>query len=271
MKHDKILLNELLKFDDLSNVKIRFNLSPRGGKKLLDVFQDKDTEHLLSSHYWNYNSKSYKEGQITVGFLRLNSENLWLLFHVSKVTKDLNLYNEPAYEYESLLEYEKYIGRLIVKFKNKSQTMIRLATSVMDQCEVVQLLPDTFDNDIFPGYDKVRISWSEMSRVIKKEGWKTALENQKGVYLTTDTSNGKMYVGSAYGENMILGRWRSYVRTGHGGNVELKKVTFAHIKQHFEYSILDIFKAKTDDDTILERESWWKSVLKTREFGYNQN
>ena len=271
MKHDKILLNELLRFDDLSNVKVRFNLAPKNGKKLLDVYKDSELDELLRSHYWNYNSKSYKEGQITVGFLRLNSENLWLLFHVSKVTKDLNLYNEPAYEYESLPEYEKYIGRLIVKFKNKSQTMIRLATSVMDQCEVVQLLPDTFDNDIFPGYDKVRLSWAEMSRVIKKEGWKTALENQKGVYLITDTSNGKMYVGSAYGENMILGRWRSYIRTGHGGNVELKKVTFAHIKERFEYSILDIFKASTDDDTILERESWWKSVLKTREFGYNQN
>ena len=33
-----------------------------------------------------------------------------------------------------------------------------------------------------------------------------ALRNQKGVYLITDTSNGKMYVGSAYGDEMILNR-----------------------------------------------------------------
>ena len=149
--------------------------------------------------------------------------------------------------------------------------MIRLATSVIDECEVVQILPDTFDNDIFPGYDKVRISWDELSRVITKESWKTALQNQKGVYLITDVSNGKMYVGSAYGENMILGRWNSYVRIGHGGNVELKKINFGHIKKNFEYSILDIFKSTTDDQIIITRENWWKSVLKTREFGYNKN
>lgn len=66
-----------------------------------------------------------------------------------------------------------------------------------------------------------------MKRVLEKDNWKTALQNQKGVYLLTDKSNGKMYVGSAYGENMILGRWIAYIATGHGGNVELRKLTCA--------------------------------------------
>jgi len=69
---------------------------------------------------------------------------------------------------------------------------------------------------------------------------------------------------------MILGRWRSYVRTGNGGNVELRKLTFEYIKENFKYSILDIFKSTIDDQTILSRESWWKNVLQTREFGYNK-
>ena len=271
-KHNKILLNDLLNFEDISRVKVRFNLMFKGNWNPIEIFKNAEASTLLGGQYWNYSKKkSFKEGQITVGFLRLNDDDLWLLFHVGKVTKDLNKYNGVGYDYESLPEYEKYIGRLIVKFQNKSQTMVRLASSEIDECEVAQLLPDTFDNDIFPGYDSVRLSWSEMSRVIRKESWKTALENQKGVYLITDKSNGKMYVGSAYGENMILGRWRSYIATGHGGNVELKKVTTQHIKQNFEYSILDIFKSSTDDKIILARESWWKLVLQTREFGYNQN
>ena len=235
--NNKILLNEILKLDDLNNVKIRFNLMFKGNWNPIDFFKNADTDTLLEGQYWNYKkNKSYKKGQITIGFIRLNDNNLWLLFHVGRVTRDLNKVHGVGYE-----------------------------------CEVVQVLPDTFDNDIFPGYDKVRVSWEELSRVITKEGWKTALQNQKGVYLITDISNGKMYVGSAYGENMILGRWRSYVRTGHGGNVELKKINFEHIKKNFEYSILDIFKSTTDDQTILTRENWWKSVLKTREFGYNKN
>ena len=271
-KSNIILLNEILRLDNIEDVKIRFNLMVNGNWNPIEFFKNTDIETLLKGQYWNYSrNKSYRVGQTTIGFIRLNEKDLWLLFHIGKVTKDLNRFNDMGYEYETLLEYEKYFGRLIVKFKNKSQTMIRLAKSVIDKCEVVQILPDTYDNDIFPGYDRVNVTWSELSRVITKESWKTALQNQKGVYLITDTNNGKMYIGSAYGENMILGRWMSYVKTGHGGNLELKKLKFEYIKNNFKYSILDIFKATVDDQLILSRESWWKQVLQTRKFGYNKN
>jgi len=149
--------------------------------------------------------------------------------------------------------------------------MIRNAESVINDCEVAQILPDTFDNDIFPGYDKVNLSWKELSRVIEKDTWKTALQNQKGVYLITDILNGGKYVGSAYGENMILSRWRSYVKTGNGGNIGLKKLQFDYIKENFRYSILDIYKSTTDDLIIIERENWWKEIFLSRKFGYNEN
>ena len=270
---NKILLNELLNLDNLNNVKIRFNLMFRDNWNPIEIFKNDNLEVLLEGQYWNYKrNKSFKEGQITVGFIRINStENLWLLFHIGKVTRDLDILDGVGYEYEVLTEYQKYFGRLIIKYKNKAQTMIRLAKSVIDDCEIAQILPDTFDNDIFPGYDKVNVTWKELYRVIEKESWKTALQNQKGVYLITDISSGKMYVGSAYGENMILGRWQSYIKTGNGGNIELKALSFEHIKENFRYSILDIFKSTVDDQLIIARESWWKSVLLTREFGYNKN
>ena len=275
MKHNpqKIFLNEILKLDNLENVKIRFNLMFRDNWNPIEIFKKEDFDVLLEGQYWNYKKKkSYKHGQITLGFIRINNnDESWLLFHVGKITKDLNKLDGVGYEYEILPRYEKYFGRLIIKYKNKSQTMIRYANSVINHCEVIQILPDTFGNDIFPGYDKVNVSWEEMSRVISKESWKAALQNQKGVYLITDISNGKMYVGSAYGENMILGRWQSYIKSGNGGNVELKKLNFDYIKKNFKYSILDIFKSTTDDQNIISRESWWKSVLQTREYGYNRN
>lgn len=267
----KILLNEILKLENLDNVKIRFNLMVDGNWNPIELFKNSDFKELLDGHYHNYNKKSYKTGQITVGFIRLNEKDSWLLFHVGMVTEDLNISNGAGYKYETITEYEKYFGRLIIKFKNKSQTMIRLAKSVIDDCTVHQILPDTFDNDLFPGYDKVNISWSDLSRVVTKDTWKTALQNQKGVYLITDSSNGKMYVGSAYGENMILGRWESYLKSGNGGNTELKKLDFEYIKSNFRYSILDIYKSTVDDKTIIEREGWWKEVLQTRGFGYNSN
>lgn len=270
----KIKLNDILRLDDIENTKIRF-LTGRDdyGWDPLGAFKDNDLENLYSGMYWNYTNKSFQEGQTALGFARIESDgDLWLLFHVGKVTKDLNIFKSgPAYEYETLAKYEKYFGRLIIKYHNQSQQMIRIANTVIDECEVYKILPNIFDNDIFPGYDKVDLSWKELSRVMEKETWKTALKNQKGVYLITDTSNGKNYVGSAYGDNMILGRWESYVKTGHGGNKELKTLNFEYIKNNFRYSILDIYKSTIEDKIIIERENWWKTILQSRQFGYNSN
>ncbi len=270
---EPIKLNDILKLDNLQNVKVRFNLMLADNWNPIEIFKNNDMETLLTGQYWNYNrKKSFKQGQITLGFVKIKSnENFWLLFHVGKVTKDLNVFNNIGYEHEILPEYAKYFGRLIIKYQNTAQNMIRNADSVIDDCEVAQILPDTFDNDLFPGYEKVNLSWGEMSRVIGKDMWKTALQNQKGVYLITDISNGQKYVGSAYGENMILGRWISYVKTGHGGNIGLKGLSLDYIKKNFRYSILDIYKSTTDDQIIIERENWWKEILQSRKFGYNQN
>ena len=103
------------------------------------------------------------------------------------------------------------------------------------------------------------------------ESWKTAFQNQKAVYLITDTFNGKCYVGSAYGEKMLLNRWQNYVTSKDGGNAQLQGLSKEHIQNNFRYSILDIFKASTNDNVIIARESWWKETLMTRKFGYNSN
>lgn len=268
-----IKLNDILQLDNLANVRIRFNLTFDQSWNPIEVFKNGDISTMLKGQYWNYSTKkSYQSGQITIGFIKIKpGEDYWLLFHVGKITKDLNIYDGIGYEYEALPEYKKYCGRLIVKYKNTAQTMVRKAEYIIDDCEVSQILPDIFDSDIFPGYDKVNISWNVLSRVLQKDSWKTALRNQKGVYLITDTSNGKMYVGSAYGDDMILNRWKSYAETRHGGNKKLKVLSEKHIEQYFHYSILDIFKSTIEDQIIIERENWWKEVLLSRKFGYNAN
>jgi membrane protein implicated in regulation of membrane protease activity len=55
----------------------------------IDIFKNNEIHVLLEGHYWNYESKkSFKEGQTTVGLIRINGD-LWLLFHVGKITRDL--------------------------------------------------------------------------------------------------------------------------------------------------------------------------------------
>jgi len=262
-----ISLNDLLKFDNLDNVKIRFNMSNGGSFEPIRLFKE-DKQRLLNGHFHNYSKKSYKEGNIAVGLARIENDK-WLLFNISLITKDLNRFNEVGYEYQTLSESEKYFGRVIVNYHNTATNLIRNAENVINECKVIQILEDTFDNDLFPGYENVHISWNDLNRVINKNTWKTALENQKGVYLITDKKTGKMYVGKASGEDMILGRWLSYIKNGHGGNKKLKDLEFDYIKENFWFSILDIYKSTINDDVILNREAWWMNTLSTCEFGYN--
>jgi hypothetical protein len=267
-----ILLNDILCLSqsELVNTKIRFNKNNNNDYNPLELFKEKDIG-LYNGQFWNYKKvKSFHEGQIAIGFLKLDIDK-WLLFDISKIEKDLNIYEGVGYEYKTIKEYEKYFGRLIIKFKNKSQNLIRKAQNVIDECEIFEIISDTFEDDGFPGYENVDLTWLELSKVIDKKEWKVALENQKGVYLITDVETGKRYVGSAYGENMILGRWKDYIKNGHGGNKDLKQLEFDYIKDKFRYTILEIFKTTTDDKIIINREKQWMKVLLTKDkkFGYN--
>lgn len=174
------------------------------------------------------------------------------------------------YETKLLDIGDEFIGRAFFKFKKKFRASYLYLEKYIDDINLIEIKRDAA-KQTFPGYDQVNVCWKDLADCIESDSWKTALENQKGVYLITDKSNGKNYVGSAYGQDMILGRWRNYVQNGHGGNKDLKVLTFDYIKENFRYSILEIFKSTTDDDTIIRRESWWKDILMSREYGYNKN
>jgi len=265
-----IKLNDLLQISDLSRLKIRMLTTYSNTTNPLDFFRSNNNEELMKWLIWNYSKKSFKVGETVIGLLRLEGDR-WLLFNISKITKDLNTFSGPGFEYETVTQYKKYFGRVIVEYKNKAQTLIRKASGMLKDCTVAQIIEDKYEDEEFPGYEKVNISWAVMNRVLKKSTWKTALQNQKGVYLITDSSTGKMYVGSAYGKNMLLGRWEAYLRSGHGGNAELKELKLEYIRVNFRYSILDIFKSTVEDKFIIQRESWWKNTLMTRDHGYNKN
>lgn len=266
-----ILLNDILNLSEteIKQTKIRLNQNDRIDFDPVLLFKQKD-KRLYEGQFWNFSKKSFKEGQIAIGFIRIDLDK-WLLFDISIITKDLNKFGAVGYEYETIEKYKKYFGRLIIKYKNKSQNMIRNAESIMDECELYEIIEYTYDNDGFPGYDNVNLSWNDLKRVIDKKDWKTALENQKGVYLITDVESGKRYVGSAYGEEMLLGRWKNYIASGHGGNKDLKQHDFEYIKKNFRYSILEIYKSTIDDKVIIHREQFWMRVIlsKDKKFGYN--
>ena len=53
---------------------------------------------------------------------------------------------------------------------------------------------------------------------------RTALASVVGIYLITDTRDGRQYVGKADGADNIQQRWSAYAANGHGGNVKLRNL-----------------------------------------------
>lgn len=276
--NEKILLQDLLNISDeeLKNYKIRL-MKSNGYIDPLTHFLKEPEEINTNWLFWNYKNASFKEGQNVIALLKMDYDN-YLLTTIKKITKDYNIRENVGYDGIELEKYKKYYGRIVVKYHNNSQNLIRNANSIINNLEVIEILNTVYDGVDFPGYDKVCLKFKDLETIIKrqKNDWISALENQKAIYLITDLYEGKQYVGSATGENgMLLQRWTNYIENGHGGNKRLKEIInekgFDYIKQNFQYSIIENYNARTDKNLILSRENFWKEVLGTRAFGLNAN
>lgn len=103
-------------------------------------------------------------------------------------------------------KYKIFFWRVLIKFNKDVTIQVRYAEGIIDELEVLQILPTVFDSDDFTGYEKVRLSFEQLETIISlnKKDLIADLENQKAAYLIRDTNNGKLYVGSATGESGML-------------------------------------------------------------------
>ena len=274
----KIMLNDLLRFDaaEVPNVRVKFNIY-NGYDDPLDLYKTNPDEVNVTWFLWHDDRRYFNVGQTAICLLKLRGDQ-WLLTTIKKITRLLDVTDGVGYDADEVKEYEQYFGRLVVEYHNPCRTMGRKYENVMDELEVVQILNEQYTGNEFPGYENVRLSYPLLKNIVDRQlpGWVDALRNQKAVYLITDTKTGKMYVGSATSQTgMLLQRWSSYAADGHGGNVELRELVkqqgLDYVKENFQYSILENYKARMDDEYILKRESWWKETLCTRTHGYNKN
>lgn len=288
-----IKLNDLLKIQDLSNVKIRLNIAWQDFDPITHYTNDK--EALMRGHFYgNPNRQMYNVGDIAIGLARIDDRH-WLLFDISKITEvkeiDWGSLDETKVDqytffgHEPIKEYENLFGRVIIKY-HKAGALIKLTGNKIGELEVEQILPETLDQiDSFPGYKNVSVSYSELkNKLDKSKEWQTALKCRKGVYVISDQQTGKLYVGSAYGKNGIYGRWKTYIESGFDKNEQengkypnkglqeiVKNEGMSYIQKNFHYAILETFTDDVADEYIIQRESYWKNVLLSRKFGYNEN
>lgn len=122
----------------------------------------------------------------------------------------------------------------------------------------------------FPGFDQLVLDYSRLQAVMREHryaSWRTALASVAGVYLITDTRDGRQYVGKADGAESIRQRWNAYATNGHGGNVELRNLSPAS----FRFSLLRVFDPATPTREIDAAERHFKVALDTRRHGLNGN
>lgn len=163
--------------------------------------------------------------------------------------------------------------RLVVEWSKDAVNWAKLGTSAAAFPVVEIADPGRIQ---FPGFDRVLLTYLQLQSLVmdsRYSDWRTALGAVQGVYLIADTTNGKLYVGKADGQERILGRWSTYAKDGHGGNVALQALVdldSAHAK-HFRFSILRVFGPSVPTAELDDAESHFKQALLTRQFGLNRN
>lgn len=180
------------------------------------------------------------------------------------------------YKTEEVGGIEHLCGRAVVSFTRSFRASYLRGDRFGDKLIVTQLLEEKQSMGEFPGYSSVLIRHDQLRHIVNRDlaTWRSALSNVAGVYLISDTTSGKHYVGSAYGTDGIWGRWICYSTNGHGNNRELIALLSkrgADHARHFQYSILEICDLLAQKSEVWVREGHWKDALCSRQFGHNSN
>ncbi len=151
-------------------------------------------------------------------------------------------------------------GRLVISAR-LTPSYVRLAENL--EAPVLAVLERGVSDMPVPDWKDMTASAAVMRAV--PTAWAAALREWRGVYLITDESDGARYVGSAYGADNILGRWREHVAGANGITKELSKRNPAN----FRFSILQLLAPDADASDVINIEHGWMDRLHTREFGLN--
>jgi len=174
-----ILLNDLLHLsqEELKRTKVKFNLHG-GGTRQIDVFlRNQDTVNNDALFYRGESTRYFKVGEIAISLIQMSSDT-WLLATIKEVTNELGVTHGVNYEGKEIETYKPLFGRTIIKYHKKSQQAVRYVSKIADELEVLQILPNIFDGEDFPGYDKVRLSYEQLSAIVKKrkQDWVAVLD-----------------------------------------------------------------------------------------------
>lgn len=174
--------------------------------------------------------------------------------------------NRPRifYDLEELTEYRSYRGRLIVSWNNP-----RVWHQKKD-LDIYEILPTTVSS-LFPGYQEVLLRFDDLKAIFADprahRDWQAALKSNAGIYRIVDLSDGRIYIGSAYGSEGLWARWQNYAKTGHGGN----KLLMNRDPSNFQWSIVRTLSTTMSPRDVIRIETLEKEKHGSRAIGLNDN
>lgn len=184
--------------------------------------------------------------------------------------------NEYFFELAEEMGYDDLKARVIIDWGRAALSFCQWLSNgkkVYDK-EVLEVLPTGYVRE-FPGYDKVLITFDEMTAILDNpmahREWHRMLSAVAGVYLIVDLVSGLQYVGSAYGQGGILARWRTYAITKHGGNLKLRLLLekFPQRFRSFQFSVLQPLSRTLSKNEVIAHERHFMKKLGSRAFGHN--
>ena len=160
--------------------------------------------------------------------------------------------------------YSHWKGKLVVGWPGLARSWWRRAHR--NVLPVTAVHEESLLDAAMPEWNALSLSWEELK--VLPTLWKNRLAQWRGIYYIFDEEDGKAYVGSAYGDTNLLGRWQDYAATGHGGNKLLRK----RKPDSFKFTILERVSPDMEASDVIRLESSWKDRLHTRApYGLNEN
>ena len=282
-----IMLNDILHLTEkeITKSKIEFNMTAgKNGPPIISSWLnhlDLEKEQGLCKEcsYWGWRDKTHRNyipGQIAFSFVRIEGDE-WLLISVAEI---LEVPKNSHAVVRIIEEYKPFFGRLIIKCSkgNNYSRYVYWMETFINVAIVKEILPCPYTGERFEGYDNVYLSYDKLKGVFSGKMMPTyydALRKVKGVYCLTDKKTGKLYIGSATGEDGVAQRWGNYLSSKDGGNKKLRALKREkgekYFEENFTYTLIEFFTLSYDDEKIREREKYWKRCFNTVEMGYNDN
>lgn len=197
-----------------------------------------------------------------------------LLFGVFKVGERCVKDGKFYYDLTEVSDFSDLADRVIIDWGDNARMWHQWYPR--SKKEVTEILPGGYIGD-FPGLLNFVLGFDELRKLVRNPDanyeWYRHLSAVNGIYLILDNKTGRQYIGAAYGNRGIWGRWCGYAVNGTGENTELKTLLDQDpaYHRHFRFSVLQTLPSNVTGREVVAFENHYKEKLGSRAHGLNLN